>query len=503
MDSNMGANTFERMRLTWPQLTLPSLYLLRKGMQDLSGLSTRFYDVCPNSCMCFAGPHAKLERCIYCNTGRYRFRGGRRVPAKRFQYIPLIPQLKARYAGRESSQAMLYRAENQDRNTNDPNGTIDNIYDSALYRALRKTNVRLDDRILPYTFFNDPRDVLLIILTDGFQVFKRGKHTSWPLIFLNGNLSPETRYSVNTVLSCGVILGPKKPKDFDSFLYCLVEEVVKAALGVPAYDAFRDEGFTLRFYVIYGAGDMPAAAAALLGSKCPGSMVPCRGCPICGVRIPGTKNNSYYIPITRPPDMDPSGYTHDSPPPFRTHKQWMDAVNYINAAEYQQERKNRSRDTGIVSLAITSFMPGVRFPISFPYDLMHLLENTISNYVLLFCGNFKGLDSGSEDYVLSEAVWKEIGETTTAANKLIPSQFGRSIPNIADDRSFFTAEAYLVWATLYAPILLRNRFAHQKYYDHFMLFISIINSCLQLSTTRADREKLRRDISMWYAQYEK
>ena len=162
-------------------------------------------------------------------------------------------------------------------------------------------------------------------------------------------------------------------------------------------------------------------------------MVLCRGCPICGIRIPRTKNNSYYIPITRPPGTDPSGYTYDSLPPFRTHKQWTDGVKYIDEASGQQ-RKDRSRDTGIIGFAITSLMPGIRYPISFPFDLMHLLENTIQNYILLFCGAFKGLDSGSENYILPEAVWTEIGSTTTAANKLIPSQFGRSHALIGSQR---------------------------------------------------------------------
>lgn len=80
--------------------------------------------------------------------------------------------------------------------------------------------------------------------------------------------------------------------------------------------------------------------------------------------------------------------------------------------------------------------------------------------------------------------------------------FGRQIPNIAEDRSFFTAEAYLVWATLYAPILLRDRLPG-KYYRHFKLFLSVLARCMQFSTTLAERNTLRADVKKWYAQYER
>lgn len=221
-----------------------------------------------------------------------------------------------------------------------------------------------------------------------------------------------------------------------------------------------------------------------------------------GIRILHTKNNSHYLPIIRPPEYPPSGFTLDDLPPFRTHREWIQQAANVEAATTKEECRRRSRDCGINNLAMTANMPGIRFPISFPYDLMHLLRNTIENYVLFFSGDFKKLDAGTEDYIISKGLWNEIGAITVASNRTIPSQFGRSLPNIADDRTFFTAEAYLVWATLYAPILLRHRFNNSKYYKHFMLFISILNCCMQLSTTRGDRSALRINVQTWYAEYE-
>jgi hypothetical protein len=499
IDSNMGANNFDRFRIHFPQLGLPSLHNVCKDMQRLSGLTTRLYDCCRNSCVCFSGPHAELDACPYCDSPRYR--AGTATPVKQFQHIPLIPQLKALYGGRHMAEAMLYRSKHHDNNTNDAAGTMDDIYDSALYRALRKTPVVVNGCILPYTYFSQPRDALLLVLTDGFQVFKRGKHTSWPLMFVNCNLNPADRFSVHTTLCGGVIPGPKKPKDFDSFLFPMVEEVMKGAVGVPAFDAFGNVGFPLRFYVPYGSGDMPACAGALRGSKCPGGICSCPGCPIHGIRIRGSSNSSHYLPIVRPDGYAPSGYTMNDLPPFRTHTEWVQQARHVENAPTAAERARHSRDCGINSLAITVNMPGVRFPISFPFDLMHLLENTLSNYLLLFSGDFKGLDSGTESYIIAKADWNEIGAITVASNKLIPSAFGRQVPNPADDRSLFTAEGHLVWGTLYAPILLRDRLP-RKYYRHFKLFLDILAGCMQFSTTRAERNQLRIDVKKWYTQYE-
>lgn len=65
------------------------------------------------------------------------------------------------------------------------------------------------------------------------------------------------------------------------------------------------------------------------------------------------------------------------------------------------------------------------------------------------------------------------------------------------------AEAYLIWYTLYAPILLRGRFEHERYYKHLTKLIAIIDRLLKFKSTKAERDKLRADIIVWYKQYEK
>ena len=106
---------------------------------------------------------------------------------------------------------------------------------------------------------------------------------------------------------------------------------------------------------------------------------------------------------------------------------------------------------------------------SFPFDFMHLIwENVLKNLVLLWTGGYKGLDSGTEDYVFDPETWKVIGEATAASGATIPSVYGPRPPDINTDKTSCTADSWSFWALYIAPVVLRGRFCHEKYYNHFM-----------------------------------
>ena len=88
------------------------------------------------------------------------------------------------------------------------------------------------------------------------------------------------------------------------------------------------------------------------------------------------------------------------------------------------------------------------FHISYHYSslshslFMHLIfENLIKNLVLLWMGNFKDLDEGCGDYVLSPWVWEAIGEATAASGSTIPSAYGVWHQNVAQDKSQISADS--------------------------------------------------------------
>lgn len=503
IEIGLGTNAFEKLRFTFPELgEIPSIKALRSQMESLAGLKPKLYNICQNVCICYTGAHANATHCPYCKQPRFRPNG--KDPYRQFPYLPVIPQLQALYANAETAKAMRHRSEHHLDNAEDPLGTISDIYDASHYQSLLDKHVIVDGRRLPHRFFQYPQDVLLVKLTDGFRLFKRGNHTSWPLIFINANLEPSGRYHVNDVLCVGLIPGPHKPKDFDSFMSIIVEELEKGAIGVQTYDALIDDLCCMHVYAPFGCGDMPAVAMAYTGGKQHNAKHSCRACPMEGVRVPHSRNPVHYVPVERPPGYPapvPSYDIHN--PPRRKHRSYLAQASLVDNADSKRDSDRLSTLYGINGTPITVRIPGVRFPSSYPFDLMHLLENMFKNYTLHISGKFKGFDNGVEDYILSDAAWKEIGATTAEANRTMPSTFGRKIPNIAEERTFFTAEAYIVWWTMYAPILLQGRFSDVRYYTHIISFISIVNRCLAFSSTQAERTKLRSDIITWYQEYER
>jgi hypothetical protein len=90
-----------------------------------------------------------------------------------------------------------------------------------------------------------------------------------PVILLNLSLPPDERVRVHNILVSTLIPGPSEPKDLDSFLYPLVQEMHTLDQGIPdvidgefgAYPAGHT--FTLRAWITMVTGDGPATAKAM------------------------------------------------------------------------------------------------------------------------------------------------------------------------------------------------------------------------------------------------
>ncbi|KAJ7131013.1 hypothetical protein C8R44DRAFT_613173 [Mycena epipterygia] len=136
---------------------------------------------------------------------------------------------------------------------------------------------------------------------------------------------------------------------------------------------------------------------------------------------------------------------------------------------------------------------------------MHLIpENIVKNLLALWTGKFKGLDEGIGEYELQPATITQVGNACVAAGDTTPAAFGARVPNLATQQHYFTAESYTLFATLFGPVVLRDRFAKPKYYKHFMELICIFNDCLNLTIDRdyVDND-LRTRIAKWVQDFEK
>ncbi|KAJ7608962.1 hypothetical protein DFH06DRAFT_1017386 [Mycena polygramma] len=131
---------------------------------------------------------------------------------------------------------------------------------------------------------------------------------------------------------------------------------------------------------------------------------------------------------------------------------------------------------------------------------MHLFfENNIPNLVKLWSGNYKGLDTGSEDYEIPEDVWATIWQETADAVQHLPADFVRVL---GGNPSYYTAEAWCFWFVYLAPILLEGRFPNPKYHAHLCQFSDIIKFCLRFTVKVDEVHALRENIIDWVQKYE-
>lgn len=164
--------------------------------------------MCINSCCAFTGDYEKLDECIYCKYKRYQVGGQSRAQAA---YFSIQDRLAIQYQDSTRAKQLRYRSEYISRNID---GTIGDVFDGAQYKNL-----------LQKGYFQDERDIVLLGSVDGYQLFKQKCDDCWIILFINANLPPEERVKKENLLITSIIPGPKAPKDFNSFMKPVVDEL--------------------------------------------------------------------------------------------------------------------------------------------------------------------------------------------------------------------------------------------------------------------------------------
>ena len=116
----------------------------------------------------------------------------------------------------DKKRAQLLRYRNEYINTNDysAENKIGDVFDGLCYKNLARTG-----------FFMNRHDVALLKSTDGFQLFRQKWDDCWVVLLINANLVPEIRVKWENLIIAAMFLDPKAPKDFNSFLRPLVNEL--------------------------------------------------------------------------------------------------------------------------------------------------------------------------------------------------------------------------------------------------------------------------------------
>ena len=489
--SKLPNEYFGMIEEAWEIPNFKSPHVLRAKAQSLAGIEPLRFDCCVDSCVCYAGHYASLEKCPRCGAPRYEGfdSHGKPKPRAQFFYIPLIPRLIAYLESPTVAQAMQYRSQHQY-----VPGLFRDIFDGFNYQALRGAPVTVHGQPVdpPTNYFMDPRDIALGLSTDGYGIFTRGQATAWPLVMFNYNLPPEARFHSDNLLALGVIPGPNKPADMDSFLIPLAEELFQLAAGVKTYDALSGSHFNLRAFLLVIFGDFPAISM-LMKMKGVNGISPCRSCKITAAQIPGDKNRTYYVP----PHVDLTGLG-------RSHGELMAQAELVDKASTQVEAEALSREFGVKGRSILSEIDSVCFPQSFPFDFMHVAwENVMKTLVTLWTGDYKNLGEGDRKYRIDKTAWKEVGARGAAASSTIPSAFGPRIPNVSEKGSYMSADMWSFWTRYLAPVLLRDSFKDPECYEHLIDLVHLFDLCLRRDISAVDVDTIRSGFINWVEGYKR
>ena len=119
-----------------PRFFQITIIMTKKHIQFLSGFQPVRYNCGINSCICFVGPYEDLTKCPNCQEARYTAKG---KPQKSFNYLPLIPRLRAMLTNSSLTKKKCYRTDYVHEPT-----IIKDVFDSNHYQSLLNTIVPAD-----------------------------------------------------------------------------------------------------------------------------------------------------------------------------------------------------------------------------------------------------------------------------------------------------------------------------------------------------------------------
>ena len=194
------------------------------------------------------------------------------------------------------------------------------------------------------------------------------------------------------------------------------------------------------------------------------------GCRFCDIRgVYSKKHNHVYF--------RPGEYAK------KNHSDWFLRINEIEDAETSREKETLIQRygksylcylcyyklfnsisfflnliLGIKGRSILSELKSIKFPRSFPIDIMHLFfENVAPQMFKLWSARFfKDENLNVIPFTVSKIFWEEISTQMQNNKKNMPLEFGRPPRNIFKHYAGYKAEEWANWITLYSVPLLKT-----------------------------------------------
>ncbi|CAI2198272.1 2876_t:CDS:2, partial [Funneliformis geosporum] len=142
---------------------------------------------------------------------------------------------------------------------------------------------------------------------------------------------------------------------------------------------------------------------------------------------------------------------------LRTHEGYIQDVIAIEVVN-KSLRKREIQKRGVNGRSILFELKSIKFPTSFPVDIMHgLFENIAPAMLQHWTGTFfKENQDNNYDYILSSKIWTEIGNIMEKNKKNMPLDFGHPPIDIQRYSALFKAEDWSNWVILYSLPLLQD-----------------------------------------------
>lgn len=485
---------------------------VKRRLRWLSGVIPIEYDMCPNTCIAYTGPHSSLESCprSTCNTSRYI--PGTRTARRRFSTIPIGPVIQAFYASPGTAEHMHYLERRLAKNrahARNNSRRLDVYDDTACGQALL-------DAWSSGVFGKS--DIALQLSIDGAQLRPDQPSETWVFIWIVHNLPPELRYTKAFVIPSAIVPGPKKPWDLNSFLFpCLYHIAALQREGLNVYDA------SLGTVVTRTIPSIIMATADSLGSAAMTGMVGHSGKYGCRLycEMPGRhrEGDGHYYPVMNRPDAysvegctypdvsvkDLEEYRSDLP------RKYNENVEFLLDAKTQADFRARRLESGLCRQTLFSGLPCQPLPVpsNLTMDIMHLTTlNDPDLLVKLFTGKmdvYEPDDRSTWDWAVfyrNKRLWEGHGETVAQATPFIPSSFGRAPRDPAKKiNSGYKAWEYQLYVYGLGPTLFRHVLP-RKYWLNFCKLVSGIRLLQRHTITRSELIKGHARLLEFVQEYE-
>ncbi|EIW51939.1 uncharacterized protein TRAVEDRAFT_136440 [Trametes versicolor FP-101664 SS1] len=452
-----------------------SYHNVRKKIEELSGVVPHIEHQCIRSCMAYTGPLKLLKECPHCKTPRYKpSTSGKEVPRQEFFTILLGFQLNALRRSKEGATASRYLWEATKRTLAElgiSDGVIQVFEDLCHSEEYLEA---VDDKRI------GPHDSVLQLSIDGAQLYEKKQSDCWIYIWVLYTLDPKTRYKKAHILPGGIIRGPEKPKNLESFLFPGLYHL--SALmndGLPFWDAVDNKVYVDHPFLAWVTADGPAMAQmnGLVGHH--GARACRLWCPMPGRRKEGCPH--YYPVLLKPNAYTVDGCDHADIPshalPRPDIEEYQDALRKVCESRTNAEYERNRKKYGIVKPSLFSGLPRIfALPHCFPLDIMHLGALNIPDlYLSLWRGTMDGNpdDKKTWDFAIfagkTEGAdrWKFHGEEVVLSNPFLPGSFDRPPRNIAEKiSSGYKAWEFLTYFYNLSPAYLRHVLPRKYWLQH-------------------------------------